>query len=90
MDLAIEKPVFDRLTTQGSCRPDFLLEARSRLTGEIKQLVVEAMGFSDDDYLTSKATTHPRMRLLGPLLTIEPTDIEKDRVGDLIASALDL
>jgi hypothetical protein len=50
----------------------------------------KAMGFSDDDYLASKATTHPRMRLLGPLLTIEPTDVEKDRVGDLIAAALDL
>ena len=90
VDLAIEKPVFDRLTTHGACRPDFLLEARSRLTGEIKQLVVEAMGFSDEDYLASKATTHPRMRLLGPLLTILPSDVHEDRVGDHLARALDI
>lgn len=90
VDLAIEKPVFDRLTTQGACRPDFLLEARSRVTGEIKQLVVEAMGFSDEDYLASKATTHPRMRLLGPLLTIQPSDVEGERVCDQIAGALDI
>ena len=90
VDLAIEKPIFDRLTSQGSCRPDFLLEARSRVTGEIKQLVVEAMGFSDEEYLASKTTTHPRMRLLGPLLTIQPSDVEGDRVCDQLASALDI
>src|SRR3546814_4240504 len=36
IDLAIEKPVFDTLTPIGPCRPDFLLEARSRSTGEIR------------------------------------------------------
>ena len=48
------------------------------------------MGFSDEDYLASKATTHPRMRLLGPLLTIQPSDIEDERVCDRIAGALDI
>src|SRR3546814_9657697 len=32
LDLLLEKPVFDTLTPIGSCRPDFLLEARSRST----------------------------------------------------------
>ena len=35
--------MFDTLTPIGPCRPDFLLEARSRSTGEIRQIVVEAM-----------------------------------------------
>lgn len=48
------------------------------------------MGFSDEDYLASKATTHPRMRLLGPLLEIKPGDVEGDRVCDQIAGALDI
>jgi hypothetical protein len=30
IDLVIEKPLFDQLTPQGPCRPDFLLEAQSR------------------------------------------------------------
>jgi hypothetical protein len=30
IDLTIEKPVFDTLTPIGACRPDFILELRSR------------------------------------------------------------
>lgn len=90
IDLAIEKPVFDRLTTQGPCRPDFLLDARSRVTGEIKQLVVEAIGFNAADDSASKATTHSGMRRLGPLLTITPADVEQERIVDRLARSLGL
>ena len=90
IDLAIEKPVFDRLTPQGVWRPDFLIEARSRTTGKIKRLVIEAMGLSDADYLASKATTHPRMRQIAPLLIITPNDVESDRFHDRLIEALDL
>src|SRR3546814_3527223 len=55
IDLAIEKPVFDTLTPLGPCRPDFLLAARSRSTGQIRPVMVEAMGSNDEMYLLSKA-----------------------------------
>src|SRR3546814_16965391 len=59
--LLLEKPVFDTLTPIGSCRPDFLLEARSRSTGETREIIVEAMGSTDETYLAAKAVTQPRI-----------------------------
>src|SRR3546814_12579238 len=69
-DLSIEKPLFDTLTPTGACRPDFILEACARRTGEIRRIVVEAMGSSDPDYLASKAVTHPRMMQIDPISLI--------------------
>lgn len=90
VDLAIEKPVFDQLTPIGTCRPDFVIEARSRSTGEIRRLVIEAMGFVTEDYLLSKSVTHSRMRLIAPIVAITPQDVEDDRVFDILSTALDI
>jgi hypothetical protein len=90
IDITIEKPVFDILTDRGSCRPDFLLEARSRATGEIRQLVVEAMGSTADDYLASKAVTHPRMARIAPILSVTPRDAAGGGIPAMISAALDI
>ena len=90
VDVAIGKPLFDTLTPMGPCRPDFLLEARSRHTGEVRNLVVEAMGFDDDDYAASKAATHPRMRTMGDLVTIAPDEIEAGDAERKLMGQLDL
>ncbi len=90
VDVAISKPLFDTMTTLGSCRPDFIVEARARLTGEIRTLVVEAMGFDNDDYAAAKAVTHPRMRLLGDLLTINPLEIEAGDAQTKLLTALEI
>src|SRR3546814_7668112 len=81
-DLSIEKPLFDTLTPTGACRPDFILEACARQTGEIRRIVVEAMGSSDPDYLASKAVTHPRMMQIAPISLVSTEDLESGRVGD--------
>ena len=73
--------MFDTLTPIGPCRPDFLLEARSRSTGEIRQIVVEAMDSNDETYRLSKAATHPRMEQLAPLVCVSPLDLERDRIA---------
>lgn len=78
VDLAIAKPLFDTMTPDGPCRPDFILEARSRVTGEIKTLVVEAMGFDTPEYRAAKAITHPRMRTLGNLVTIDTREVDQN------------
>ncbi|AOH87245.1 hypothetical protein AWL63_24115 (plasmid) [Sphingomonas panacis] len=88
IDIAIEKPVFDILTPLGACRPDFLLEARSRHTGEVRQLIVEAMGFSSDEYRASKTVTHPRMAQIAPVVGITPEDLEAGRLGGILAEKL--
>ena len=88
VDLVIEKPLFDRLTQRGACRPDFLLEARSRATGEVRQLIVEAMGFVSDDYLAAKAVTHPRMELIAPILSVSVEDVDRAAVPSMIRATL--
>lgn len=90
IDMAIVKPLFDILTRDGPCRPDFRIEARSRLTGEIRELAIEAMGFDTDAYNAVKAVTHPRMRHLGRLVTIRPEDVTSERAVQIILNALDM
>ena len=90
IDMAIDKPMFDTLTRDGPCRPDFRIEARSRVTGEIRDLVIEAMGLDSDAYHAAKAVTHPRMAHLGRIVTIEPDDVSSDRAVRRILDALDM
>jgi hypothetical protein len=90
VDVAIRKPLFDTMTRLGPCRPDFVMEARSRITGEVRTLVIEAMGFDNDDYLATKAITHPRMSLLGELLTLTPTEVDGSDGQDRLLAALDI
>lgn len=87
IDLVLEKPVFDTLTPIGPCRPDFLLEAHSRSTGEIRRIVVEAMSSTDEAYLAAKAVTHPRMGYIAPLLSVSPDDLAYERFGPRICRA---
>lgn len=89
VDIAFEKPVFDRLTPLGACRPDFLIEARSRSTGEIRQLIVEAIGGPSPDYLAQKAAGHRRnLEQIAPVLVITPADVADGRVSRLLSEAL--
>lgn len=84
IDLALEKPVFDTLTPIGSCRPDFILEARSRDTGEVRTIIVEAMGSTHEVYMAAKAVTHPRMEQIAPVIRVWPGDVDQRKVPDLI------
>ena len=72
IDFAIEKPVFDRLTPLGSCRPDFLCEARSRSTGEIRQLIAQAGHIEIEEH----AALQRSLKQIAPTITIEPIDLE--------------
>lgn len=90
IDLAIDKPLFDAMTPDGPCRPDFVIEARSRDTGELRTVIVEAMGFASEAYEASKAVTHPRMRHLGELLTMNPAEVESDDATGTLLAALNL
>lgn len=90
VDLAIRKPIFDTQTPDGNCRPDFVLEARSRRTGEIKTLVVEVMGFENDAYRASKAVTHPRISHLGTLFKLTAGEVEAGNGTHNVLQALNL
>ena len=87
-DLSIEKPLFDTLTPLGSCRPDFVLEAFARKTGEIRRIVVEGMCSHDPDYHASKALAHLRMMHIAPLALVSIADVETERVGEIVRSTL--
>src|SRR3546814_13880791 len=88
IDLMIEKPVFDTLTQIGPCRPDFLLEARSRSTGEIRHVMDAAMGSNAARSLLSKAATPPRMEPLPPLVCVSPLDPERTRLTPAVLRGL--
>lgn len=86
VDLAFEKPVFDRLTAIGACRPDFLLQAQSRITGEVCQIIVDTLGDQADD--PSKAAHRRCLEQIAPVVTIGPSDIGANRVFRLLSEAL--
>lgn len=88
IDILLEKPVFDTLTPLGACRPDFIIEAHSRATGEIRQIVVEAMDSDDPVYLASKAVTQPRMAQIAPVICATPRDVELRRIGEIVLRRL--
>lgn len=88
VDVAIEKPVFDRLTLLGPCRPDFVLEARSRATGEIRQIVVQAMANANPDYLASAASLHRSIAKIAPILSVTPNDVAGGHIYRLLSAAL--
>lgn len=89
IDVAIEKPVFDLLTPLGTCRPAFLIEARSRVTGEIKRLAIEARSDEDGDQASDMGVSS-RMREIAELLCLTRPDLEAGRVGRKVSAALDL
>lgn len=88
IDIALEKPVFDTLTPLGACRPDFLLEARSRRTGEIRRLVVQALGFLSDEHRAAKISQNPKLQAIAPVVCITPEDLATRRLGDILARKL--
>ena len=88
IDLVIEKPVFDILAPLGSCRPDFLLEARSRVTGEIRQTIVQAMGGPSPDYLALKAAVQRPLEQIAPVLSVTPREVESGQFGGRLWKAL--
>lgn len=90
VDMAISKPLFDSMTPNGPCRPDFILEARSRMTGELRTVVVEAMGFDSDEYEAAKAVTHPRMAVLGDLVTLDRSEMDQDSASTKLLRILDI
>jgi hypothetical protein len=75
--MSISKPLFDSMTSHGPCRPDFILEARSRRRGELRTAVVEVTGFDSAEYEEAKAITHPRMAMLGDLVTLDRTELDQ-------------
>ncbi|NIK07419.1 hypothetical protein FHY11_000885 [Xanthomonas arboricola] len=69
----IIKPLIDlKLDGQG-VRPDFILEARG------KRLIVETMGFKDEEYLEQKERMHELMRKLPGVVDLFAHDGSNDR-----------
>jgi hypothetical protein len=89
IEIAIEKPVFDILTTFGSARPDFLVEARSMGTGEVRQIIIQAMGGSTPDYIALKAGAQRTLEQIAPVVSITPGEIKANQILERMYRALD-
>lgn len=51
-------------------------------------ILIEAMGFTSEEYRASKATTHPRMAQIAPVVCLTPEDLEAGRVDRILADEL--
>jgi hypothetical protein len=85
IDLVIERPVFDRLTPKGPYRPDFVIEARSRTTGEFKQLVLAVNAHG-----APNGNARDRMQDIAPVLNIAEADVVDGTIFNRLRDALAL
>lgn len=88
IDVAIEKPIFDRLTPLGTCRPTFLVEVRSRNTGEIRQLFVNATAAMSEGDRSPRITQLRRLTRIAPVIALSPHDFENGSAGLILLKAL--
>ena len=88
IDIAIKKPVFDTLTSLGPCRPDFLLEARSRITGEVFELIVEAIDAGQGNEGPTAPASRRALETVAPIVDISPSVVEKGLVHRTLSDAL--
>ncbi|WP_368927341.1 hypothetical protein [Serratia marcescens] len=75
-ELSLNKPLFDiTVDLDGEKRfvlPDFLLTVKHPGRVKTSELVIETMGYTDDDYVERKANQHKGMMKLGVLLKDPP------------------
>ncbi|AGO57678.1 hypothetical protein B194_5447 [Serratia plymuthica A30] len=75
-EIALNKPLFDIKVTvdqeEGFVLPDFMLTVTHPGGMRTTELVIETMGYTDDDYVERKANQHVGMTTLGPLLKDPP------------------
>ncbi|MHA3795566.1 hypothetical protein [Sphingomonas sp. YL-JM2C] len=90
IELGIHKPVFDLLTPLGPCRPALLIEARSRATGECRQVAVELVADRSEAEAHAAAQRRDRMKEIAPIVTLTPADIAPARLADHLAAGFDL
>jgi len=74
-DLTLVKPLFDIEVDvegeKGFVLPDFIIQAKMP-DGREQAVVIETMGYTDDEYCERKAEQHKGMRTLGSLQTDPP------------------
>ncbi|MCW0395840.1 hypothetical protein NB696_003691 [Xanthomonas sacchari] len=69
----IIKPLIDLKQDGQGVRPDFILDAQA------KRLIVETMGFKNEEYLEQKERMHELMRKLPGVVDLFPHDGSNDR-----------
>ncbi|MEO1280170.1 MAG: hypothetical protein AAFV69_00390 [Pseudomonadota bacterium] len=80
LDVSLKKPVFDIVTPDGPCRPDIILDLTDNETGEVRTIIVEAMGRLDDpDYVNAKQITHQRMAHIGQVIEVAPEELQRPK-----------
>ncbi len=94
-DLTLVKPLFDIEVDvegeKGFVLPDFIIQANTP-DGRERSVVIETMGYTDDDYCERKAEQHKGMRTLGTLQTDPPRwpqDVDKPFINHLYGVMID-
>ncbi|MEZ2682346.1 hypothetical protein [Providencia rettgeri] len=95
-NLTLIKPLFDIEVNvegeKGFVLPDFIIQIKT-LDGQERTIVIETMGYNDDEYCERKAKQHKGMRMLGALQTDPPRwplEIDKPFINHLYGVILNL
>ena len=96
VDLTLVKPLFDIEVNvegeKGFVLPDFIIQAKMP-DGRERTVVIETMGYTDDEYCERKAEQHKGMRTLGALQTDPPRwpqEVDKPFTNHLYGVLLNL
>lgn len=94
--LCLEKPLFDTEVEldgeKGFVLPDFIVTAETQ-DGKTHTIVIETMGYTDDDYCERKAEQHKGMRIFGRLCTDPPhwpLEVEQPFTNNLFGVLMNL
>lgn len=91
-EIALNKPLFDIKVTvdreEGFVLPDFMLTVTHPGRMRTTELVIETMGYTNDDYVERKANQHEGMSTLGRLLKDPPYWPEPAAKSDAFARYL--
>lgn len=83
VQLLLERPIFDRLTPLGACRPDIWLEARSLATGEVFEAGVDCSAIYPN--AARNADRQKQLEQFGRVIPVGADDVE----GSGLVIALD-
>ncbi len=74
----IKKPLFDLVTDEGPCRPDFMIDMLERTTQRRRLRIAELTGYENDRYRASKARTIPIMEHIAPMTEYAIDELDDD------------
>lgn len=88
--IALRRPLFDAITCEGPMRPDFIVQASDRRTGEEREWAVQMLNAGDPDYLALKQRERAYFETIGEVITLDAAAVERDELRAALTWMLDV